>query len=85
MSLYKFYGNSSFKIGMTVKTSIGAGLDSDKVATVIPHFNWREEEGAYKPPSKTDIPIQFENKTKRYFPSNYLTVKHETYNWYNNC
>ena len=73
--MYNFYGNSTFKIGMTVKIAIGAGLDSDKVATVIPHFNWKEEEGAYKPPSDTDIPIQFKNKTKRYFPSNYLIVK----------
>lgn len=75
MSRYNFYGNSEFKIGMIVKVVIGAGLDSGKTATVIPHFDWKEEEGAYKPPCKDKIPIEFANKKRSYFPRNYLRVQ----------
>lgn len=71
MGRYNFYGNSTFKIGDKIKVVEGAGIDSGKEGTVIPHFNWREEPGAYSPPDKDDVPIQLP-KHKSYFPKNYL-------------
>lgn len=70
--MYNFYGNSTFKVGNRVRTGDTCGLDSSRDATVVSHFNWRLEAGAYKEPDDDWIPIVFDNGDVSYFPKGYL-------------
>jgi hypothetical protein len=77
--LYRFYGNSEFKIGDRICIPDGCGLDSNKHGVVINHFPYREEEGAYKPPEKHHVPIQLDDHQKHYFPRNMLLHENRDY------
>lgn len=70
----QFHNRSQFKFGASVTVLQCSGIDSGKEARVINHFNWEEEQGAYKRPDNTYIPIQFSNGDKSYMSRYRLTV-----------
>lgn len=77
--MYRFYGNSEFKIGDRVRIPEGCGLDSGKHGTVINHFPWREEIGAYQPPKDHHVPVLLDNGNKVYFSRKMLLHENKTY------
>jgi hypothetical protein len=62
VKLYRFQGRPS--VGDRVVGTMG--VDEGKFGRVVEPFPWREESGAYQPPKKGDIPIQFDNGRKRW-------------------
>jgi len=73
MGLYKFYGNSEFKVGDRARIAEGSGIGSGSYVEITNHFNWREEDGAYKEPTKDYIPVKFlVDNRKEYWSRNRL-------------
>lgn len=78
--MYRFYGNSEFKLGNRIRVADCCGLDSNKHGIVINHFPWQEEEGAYKQPAKHYVPVMLDDKTKHYFSRRMLLHENKQYN-----
>ena len=62
------------KIGTRIKIVFGSGLDSNQQGKVIAPFNWREEEGAYRPPDKKQAPVLLDDGRKIYMYKNRLII-----------
>ena len=69
------HSRSKFKLGTEIEVAQCSGVDSGKKGKVINHFNWREESGAYSPPSNEHVPIKYENGNVSYMHRNRLIIK----------
>lgn len=53
---------TTFRVGDRVQVCGGSGLDSYKIGTVIPMFDWRKaSDGSYKAPGTDQVPIKYDD------------------------
>jgi hypothetical protein len=56
-----------FRLGEIYRISDGSGIDSNKLAMVVPPFDWHDAPGLYKPPDlKREVPIRIANGPRTY-------------------
>jgi hypothetical protein len=69
------HSRSQFKLGTKIEVVQCSGLASGNKGTVVPHFNWRLEHGAYHAPSNNDVPVKYEDGRLSYMNKSRLMVK----------
>jgi len=58
----------SFKVGDVFRICEGSGIDSNKLVTCIPMFDWHKStDGTYRQPDLTMLPVRYENGNIGFF------------------
>ena len=58
----------SYRVGNVFKICEGSGIDSNKLCTCIPMFDWHKStDGTYRSPGLEMLPVRYENGNIGFF------------------